>query len=101
MYYAANKRELLRQVLYSINLNFKIMKKAQEERIKEIIVTKLPCEESEIVTEAHLTKDLGADSLDRIELIMEIENNLGITLPDRSYETVGDIYGEIEKLDGQ
>ena len=62
-------------------------------RVKAIIVDKLGVEESEVTTEASFTNDLGADSLDTVELIMEFEKEFGISIPDDQAEkicTVGD-----------
>ena len=64
-----------------------------ESKVKEIIVEKLGVEESEVTLEASFTNDLGADSLDTVELIMEFEKEFGITIPDDQAEkiaTVGD-----------
>ncbi len=68
-------------------------------RVKEIIVDKLGVEESEVTPEASFTNDLGADSLDTVELIMEFEKEFGITIPDDQAEkigTVGDAISYIE-----
>ena len=68
-------------------------------RVKEIIVDKLGVEESEVTPEASFTNDLGADSLDTVELIMEFEKEFGITIPDDQAEkigTVGDAVSYIE-----
>ena len=68
-------------------------------RVKAIIVDKLGVEESEVTTEASFTNDLGADSLDTVELIMEFEKEFGITIPDDQAEkitTVGDAIAYIE-----
>jgi acyl carrier protein len=68
-------------------------------RVKAIIVDKLGIEESEVTEAAEFTKDLGADSLDTVELIMEFEKELGITIPDDKAEgiqTVGDAIAYIE-----
>ena len=68
-------------------------------RVKEIIVDKLGVEESEVTPEASFTNDLGADSLDTVELIMEFEKEFGITIPDDQAEkiaTVGDAIAYIE-----
>ena len=68
-------------------------------RVKAIIVDKLGVEESEVTTEASFTNDLGADSLDTVELIMEFENDMGISIPDDQAEkigTVGDAVSYIE-----
>ena len=68
-------------------------------RVKAIIVDKLGVEESEVTTEASFTNDLGADSLDTVELIMEFEKEFGISIPDDQAEkiaTVGDAVSYIE-----
>ena len=66
-----------------------------EERVKAIIVEKLGCDESQVTLEASLTQDLGADSLDTVELMMQLENEFeGVKIPDNETEkiqTVGDI----------
>ena len=64
-----------------------------ENKIKEIIVDKLVIEESEITDSASFTNDLGADSLDTVELIMEFEKEFNVSIPDEEAEkiqTVGD-----------
>ena len=69
------------------------------ERVKAIIVDKLSVEETEVTNEASLTNDLGADSLDTVELIMEFEKEFGISIPDDQAEkitTVGDAIAYIE-----
>ena len=68
-------------------------------RVKAIIVDKLGVEESEVTNEASFTNDLGADSLDTVELIMEFEKEFGISIPDDQAEkiaTVGDAVSYIE-----
>ena len=70
-----------------------------ESKVKEIIIEKLGVEESEVTLEASFTNDLGADSLDTVELIMEFEKEFGITIPDDQAEkiaTVGDAVAYIE-----
>ncbi len=70
------------------------------ERIQKIIVDKLGVDESEVVSEASFTKDLGADSLDTVELIMELEKEFNISIPDEAAEkivTVGDATNYVEK----
>ena len=62
-------------------------------RVKAIIVDKLGVDENEVVAEASFTNDLGADSLDTVELIMEFEKQFNISIPDDKAEgiqTVGD-----------
>ena len=69
------------------------------ERVKAIIVDKLSVEETEVTNEASFTNDLGADSLDTVELIMEFEKEFGISIPDNQAEkitTVGDAVAYIE-----
>ena len=64
-----------------------------ENKIKEIIVDKLGIEESEITDSASFTNDLGSDSLDTVELIMEFEKEFNVSIPDEEAEkiqTVGD-----------
>ena len=69
------------------------------ERVKAIIVDKLSVEETEVTNGASFTNDLGADSLDTVELIMEFEKEFGISIPDDQAEkitTVGDAIAYIE-----
>jgi acyl carrier protein len=69
------------------------------EKVKAIIVDKLGVEESEVTETASFTNDLGADSLDTVELIMEFEKEFGIQIPDDQAEkisTVGDAVSYIE-----
>ena len=69
------------------------------EKVKNIIVDKLSVDESEVTNEASFTNDLGADSLDTVELIMEFEKEFGIQIPDDQAEkitTVGDAIAYIE-----
>lgn len=69
------------------------------EKVKAIIVDKLGVEESEINAEASFTNDLGADSLDTVELIMEFEKEFNISIPDDQAEkiqTVGEAISYIE-----
>ncbi|TDB68900.1 acyl carrier protein [Arundinibacter roseus] len=61
------------------------------ERVKQIIVEKLGVEESEVTTEASFTNDLGADSLDTVELIMEFEKEFNISIPDDQAENIGTV----------
>ncbi|KAB2917159.1 MAG: acyl carrier protein [Bacteroidetes bacterium] len=68
-------------------------------RVKSIIIDKLSVEESEVTHEASFTNDLGADSLDTVELIMEFEKEFNISIPDDQAEkisTVGDAITYIE-----
>ena len=70
-----------------------------QNRVKAIIVDKLGVDESEVKPEATFTNDLGADSLDTVELIMELEKEFNITIPDDQAEkiaTVGDAIAYVE-----
>ena len=69
-------------------------------KVISIIVDKLGVEESEVTHEASFTNDLGADSLDTVELIMEFEKEFNIAIPDdqaETIQTVGDAVSYIEK----
>lgn len=69
-------------------------------RVKSIIVDKLGVDESEVTPEASFTNDLGADSLDTVELIMEFEKEFNIAIPDDKAEkiaTVGDSITYLEE----
>ena len=68
-------------------------------KVKAIIVDKLGVDESEVTNEASFTNDLGADSLDTVELIMELEKEFDIQIPDDEAEgiaTVGDAITFVE-----
>ena len=68
-------------------------------KVVSIIVDKLGVEESEVTNEASFTNDLGADSLDTVELIMEFEKEFNLSIPDEEaekIETVGDAVQYIE-----
>lgn len=69
------------------------------ERVKTMILNELKVEESKITLEARLQEDLGADSLDAVELIMNIEDEFDISISDeaaQSLKTVGDLVKYIE-----
>jgi len=70
------------------------------DKVKQIIVDKLGVDESEIAEASSFTNDLGADSLDTVELIMEFEKEFDIAIPDEEAEkiaTVGDAVSYLEK----
>ena len=67
-----------------------------ESKVKEIIIDKLGLEESEVTNEASFANDLGADSLDTVELIMEFEKEFNISIPDQDAEKIGTV-GEAVK----
>jgi len=69
------------------------------EKVKEIIVDTLSCEEEKVTLEASLTEDLGADSLDAVELNMALEEAFAISIPDEAladFKAVQDIVTYIE-----
>jgi acyl carrier protein len=69
------------------------------EKVKTIIVDKLGVEAAEVTSEASFANDLGADSLDTVELIMEFEKEFNISIPDEAAEkivTVGDAIAYLE-----
>ena len=67
-----------------------------ESRVKQIIVDKLGVDENEVASDATFTSDLGADSLDTVELIMEFEKEFNITIPDDQAENISTV-GEAVK----
>ncbi len=75
-----------------------------KQKVTEIIVKKLGVEESQITDTANFTKDLGADSLDTVELIMEFEKEFSITIEDSDAEriqTVGDVVSYLQEKGDQ
>ena len=77
------------------NQNFKDMSDIAT-RVKSIIVDKLGVDENEVTNEASFTNDLGADSLDTVELIMEFEKEFNIAIPDDQAEKIASV-GEAVK----
>ena len=77
---------------------------ADQDKITEIIVEQLGVKPEEVVPEASFVDDLGADSLDTVELVMALEEEFGIEIPDEDAEkiqTVGDAIRYIEEKAGQ
>lgn len=62
-----------------------------EAKVKSIIVEKLGVDESEVTPEASFTNDLGADSLDTVELIMEFEKEFNVSIPDEQAEKISTV----------
>ena len=71
------------------------------ERVSKIIVEKLGVDESEVTPEASFTNDLGADSLDTVELIMEFEKEFDISIPDEQAENIQTVGQTVSYLEGQ
>ncbi len=72
-----------------------------EAKVKSIIVDKLGVDESEVTNEANFTNDLGADSLDTVELIMEFEKEFDISIPDEDAENIAMVGDAINYLKGK
>ena len=68
-------------------------------KVKAIIVDKLGVDESEVVNEASFTNDLGADSLDTVELIMEFEKEFNIGIPDDQAEKISNVAEAIKYIE--
>ncbi len=70
-----------------------------ESKVVALIVDKLGVEESEVKREANFTNDLGADSLDTVELIMNFENEFNIEIPDSDAETIATVGDAIDYIE--
>jgi len=68
-------------------------------KVKAIIVDKLGVDENEVTTEASFTNDLGADSLDTVELIMEFEKEFNIAIPDDQAENIGTVGDAVKYIE--
>ncbi len=71
------------------------------EKVNKIIVDKLGVDESEVTAEASFTNDLGADSLDTVELIMEFEKEFDLSIPDEQAENIQTVGQAITYLESQ
>jgi acyl carrier protein len=69
------------------------------EKVKKIIIDKLGVDESEVTNEASFTNDLGADSLDTVELIMEFEKEFDVSIPDDQAEKIQTVGQAIEFIE--
>jgi acyl carrier protein len=69
------------------------------EKVKKIIVEQLGVEESEVTLEASITDDLGADSLDQVELVMAFETEFSIDIPDEEAEKIKTVGDAVAKID--
>ena len=72
---------------------------SSNDKVKNIVVDKLGVEESRVVPEANFLDDLGADSLDIVELIMEFEEEFDIEIPDEYAETITNVGAAIDYID--
>ena len=71
------------------------------ERVTKIIIDKLGVDQSEVTMEASFTNDLGADSLDTVELIMEFEKEFDISIPDEQAENIQTVGQAVEYLSAE
>lgn len=69
------------------------------DRVKKIIVDKLGVDEGEVTPEANFIQDLGADSLDTVELIMEFEKEFDVSIPDEQAEKIQTVGQAIDYLE--
>lgn len=69
-----------------------------EQKVKEIIAKNLNCEPSEVTPAANFTNDLGADSLDTVELLMAFEKEFGISIPDNETQNIATVKDACDKV---
>ena len=69
------------------------------DKVKEVIIDKLGVEEDKIVPEASFVDDLGADSLDTVELIMQLEEEFGIEIPDEDAEKMTTVKSVVDYIE--
>ena len=69
------------------------------DKVKEVIIDKLGVEENKVVTEASFVDDLGADSLDTVELIMQLEEEFGLEIPDESAEKMTTVQAAVDYIE--
>ena len=71
------------------------------EKVQQIIIDKLGVDGSEVTNEASFTNDLGADSLDTVELIMEFEKEFDVSIPDEQAENIQTVGQAVDYLEAQ
>ena len=69
------------------------------DKVKEVVIDKLGVEDDKIVSEASFVDDLGADSLDTVELIMQLEEEFGIEIPDEDAEKITTVQAAVDYID--
>jgi len=72
-----------------------------EEKVKEIIAKQLGVNQTEVVPDASFIEDLGADSLDTVELVMAFEEAFGIEIPDEDAEKIGKVRDAIDYINNK
>lgn len=86
--------------LHKFNHKIRIKMSNIADKVRAIIIDRLGVDEADVTTEANFINDLGADSLDTVELIMELEKEFDISIPDEEAEkiqTVGEAVSYVEK----
>jgi acyl carrier protein len=71
------------------------------DKVKEVVMDKLGVEESKITEDAHFMDELGADSLDTVELIMQLEEEFGIEIPDEDAENITTVGKAVDYIDSK
>ena len=69
------------------------------ERVKKVVVDQLSVEESQVTLEANFTADLGADSLDTVELVMAFEEEFGVEIPDEEAEKIATVKNAVDYIE--
>ena len=77
------------------------MSQDAESKVKDIIIDKLGVDESEVTADANFTNDLGADSLDTVELIMEFEKEFDLSIPDEDAENIATVGDAVSYISGK
>ena len=72
-----------------------------EEKVKEIIVDQLGVDEKQVNSEASFIDDLGADSLDTVELVMALEEEFDVEIPDEDAEKIATVQNAVDYIKGQ
>ncbi|MBD2152479.1 acyl carrier protein [Pseudanabaena sp. FACHB-1277] len=71
------------------------------EQVQEIVASQLGVEEAEVKPEASFANDLGADSLDTVELVMALEEKFGVEIPDEDAEKIATVQDAVDYIDGK
>ena len=69
------------------------------EKVKQVVVEQLSVEEDQVTMDARFTADLGADSLDTVELVMAFEDEFGVEIPDEEAEKIATVKDAVEYID--
>ena len=69
------------------------------DKVKEVVIDKLGVEEEKIIGDASFVDDLGADSLDTVELIMQLEEEFGIEIPDEDAESITTVQAAVDYIE--